>query len=819
MARPLTPEELLRRNRAAAQKAAEEVGVARLKKLLERSAADLAARLAKAEGLKGAGKDSFTAVQARAVLGQVQDVLRALKPGMKGVLVDQAIRASKVQTASVLRYLADAEKHFTGVAAPLPISDAAVYDHVRQGAESSVLRRILSDPANPAQPGVLDRYGEQVIGDFEASLAQRVLAKKPWAEVRDDLVKSSPFLQKAPAHWAERIVRTESMAASNRSSLEAIKVAETALGDVVKIISATFDNRTAADSYAVHGQIRRPEEPFQDWRHSYMHPPNRPNDREVVVPHRLSWPIPKGLLPKSDAEVASAWVREGRKGSPPARPKYSTVDVKLFGGGAGPAPGGKGAAAPPAAPVAPPPAPPPPPAAPAPVRRSRVVEPEARAIPEPSGIPRFVDADGQHLPLGGTVRAGVEHLYGLTADKDGGVRLRSLLPGGAPTVDTSEPYADVLKQLGTLEQAVAKLGRRKTVEPENLHRLVFETHTVDREVTARFAALPATATPTVIKHGGKYFVRDGAEMIAAQQALQVGRKMKASVEVTVIDLDREQRPARPTQEWAVSQTHLYDQMGKGMHLAPEEQAAVRGNVRELIRGHGIASRDDEPDEKQVTFDHVADELRVVVMPSAYGMHDWAGRMYIAPETAKAAAVAMNAIAKEGQAFKNRPIQVQNAILPRLNTFIHEEIHGASSAKDTSYVGAGIGMEEAATEILARKVTRELVGHTGATGKVALALPERKPNGEYRVELGDAAPYFGSYNHHISKVLRETGNVIGHDGVHEKIEQALLKTRSSAQTGRWRTPREQIAAYVDALGLKGTKRTDLIEALLDVLARP
>jgi hypothetical protein len=108
---------------------------------------------------------------------------------------------------------------------------------------------------------------------------------------------------------------------------------------MVKILAATFDHRTSADSYAVHGQIRRPEEFFDTWTGQVMHPPARPNDREVVVPHRVSWPIPDELKPKSDAEIAARWSAEGRKGSPPPRPRISTVPLDSFGKEPEPPPG------------------------------------------------------------------------------------------------------------------------------------------------------------------------------------------------------------------------------------------------------------------------------------------------------------------------------------------------------------------------------------------------------------------------------------------------------------------------------------------------
>jgi len=327
-----SPADVLKVNRERAQKLAEKTGPSRLRRLLATAQRDLVRRLREAEGLGGPGKDSFTATQLRVTLAQVRNVLRDLRAGMKTNILKGAKRAAQQQVQSTIKYLNDAEKKFKGVAAQkLALNEAAMLDRVAVGTESSVLNRILTDDKHPARKGVLDRYGDSVVERFENQLQLRFIERKPWAEVRESITAESPFLQKAPAHWAERIVRTELMNANNRAGWESIRQAQVSLGDMLKILSATFDDRTAADSYAVHGQIRRTDEAFESWFGMYQHPPNRPNDREIVVPHRMSWPLPAQLKPKSDAEVAARWSKEGRKGSPPARPKMSTVDVKLLG--------------------------------------------------------------------------------------------------------------------------------------------------------------------------------------------------------------------------------------------------------------------------------------------------------------------------------------------------------------------------------------------------------------------------------------------------------------------------------------------------------
>jgi hypothetical protein len=317
-----TPLDVLRADRDRALRFAEGAGVARVRLLLLRAQADLTRRLRAMPPTD----ESFTAAQRRTTLAQIREVLKQLKTGMRGELLGNARDAAERQAAATLRYLRDAEARFTGIVAPLPFDEVRMLDRSVKGAEASALRRIASDPANPGQPGVLDRYGDATIGRFEEEL-QLSLARRPWADTRAALVEASPFLQGAPAHWAERIARTEAMASSNAASQETISGAAETFDDMVKILSAVFDSRTAADSYAVHGQVRRPHEPFDTWQGRTMHPPSRPNDRETVVPHRLAWPLPAELKPRSDGEVAARWAREGRKGSPPARPRMSTVQV------------------------------------------------------------------------------------------------------------------------------------------------------------------------------------------------------------------------------------------------------------------------------------------------------------------------------------------------------------------------------------------------------------------------------------------------------------------------------------------------------------
>lgn len=91
-----------------------------------------------------------------------------------------------------------------------------------------------------------------------------------------------------PEWRAERIVRTEHSFAIHARALGDMQAAYPADGPEgglwVKELVSIFDQRTGKDSVYVNGQQRALDKPFEDNEgRVYMAPPNRPNDREVMV--------------------------------------------------------------------------------------------------------------------------------------------------------------------------------------------------------------------------------------------------------------------------------------------------------------------------------------------------------------------------------------------------------------------------------------------------------------------------------------------------------------------------------------------------------
>jgi hypothetical protein len=326
------PIEVLRRARQAVSEVAGRSSGRAILKLLADAEDDLEKRLKKRSELVPFGDGSFTSHQMRVTLAQIRDVTKSLVRQMGPEIADDAVDAAGEASDHVAEFLRASERKFNGIASTLPIEDAAMASAAVAGTRASVLRRLMVEHPDGKGGGILQRYGFSVVENFERQLAVAVATRKPFDEVRDALLEQSPFLQGASRSWAERIARTELHGAYGRGAHEAMKAAEPDIGVMFRILVATFDDRTGCDSYNVHGEVRRMNEPFEyvdyEGEHEeFMTPPNRPNDREIVVAHAARWPIPKSFAPKTDGEVKAAYARARQKYH--GRPRVmSTVDLK-----------------------------------------------------------------------------------------------------------------------------------------------------------------------------------------------------------------------------------------------------------------------------------------------------------------------------------------------------------------------------------------------------------------------------------------------------------------------------------------------------------
>lgn len=155
--------------------------------------------------------------------------------------------------------------------------------------------------------------------NIDASVRQRLLdtVSREDAKMADVLAAVAAGFE--DSWWmAERVIRTEASYAYNAAQVAGVQeLAKAHPGVMMRwtelIDDATgkpFDDRVAADSFAMHGQVAAPGDMFtmpgsmpasaslskkkiaslvgQSW----YHPPNRPNDRAVLTPWMPGWGIP-----------------------------------------------------------------------------------------------------------------------------------------------------------------------------------------------------------------------------------------------------------------------------------------------------------------------------------------------------------------------------------------------------------------------------------------------------------------------------------------------------------------------------------------------
>jgi hypothetical protein len=176
--------------------------------------------------------------------------------------------------------------------------------------------------------------------------------------------------------------------------------------------------------------------------------------------------------------------------------------------------------------------------------------------------------------------------------------------------------------------------------------------------------------------------------------------------------------------------------------SPGNQARQRTAVRAMLEGEGITSVDvaaSRPDAGKMHIFPGRGSLR--------GTHDWRGKIKIQRQVFDEAIAGMRAL-DAGHTLTNPQIN-------GLRTLTHEELHGASRIQPGGYRAHGVGIEEALTELSARRLLASRLGLLPDT------LPHDHPlsgpfvdpiTGEFR----HGRP--GSYDHFIERLAEHVATV-------------------------------------------------------------
>jgi len=287
--------------------------------LLQAADRELLDRLQHIARKHGGPAGTYTEAHAQIYRQQIRLVTNYVQQRMLGKTNEQAREAIKLGVKQTVALATRLEEHWTGITRPLALHSQAMQDEIVRGTGASRIRQ------NEAS---WQRYGDAMTRDFERQLRLGQLMGLSHHEVISRVISAgakggldaaklheqtpgsfpAPTGYVARRYWAERIVRTETAYSYNAAGLNTMQgFRNTDFPDMQKKILAHFDNRTAPDSIAVHGQIRPLDGYFMDGAgRQYLHPPGRPNDRETVIPWRPHWGELEATEPPSVAEQIEA---------------------------------------------------------------------------------------------------------------------------------------------------------------------------------------------------------------------------------------------------------------------------------------------------------------------------------------------------------------------------------------------------------------------------------------------------------------------------------------------------------------------------------
>lgn len=282
-------------------------GVKGLEALYKEAKADLYDRL----HAVGPLSEAATATQIRAMLAQVEGVLEVMGGRIFRHLQDTAGTAATIGARHGVDEYKRLAEHFTGTAPVLSLDRAAIFRNLVGDATSSLLFRHQLQTRT---------WTASAISSMERSLSVGAMAGKSLEAQIKDVMGAGGILEEE--RWkAERIVRTENSYAHGNTKYRAMKRTEEDVGPMHKKLIETFDDRTGDDSFLVHGQTVPLNQPFS-YKHKrlgkwvvtqYQHPPNRPNDRAVVIPWDPSWEESAEEKALSKAELNAARPTRWRK--------------------------------------------------------------------------------------------------------------------------------------------------------------------------------------------------------------------------------------------------------------------------------------------------------------------------------------------------------------------------------------------------------------------------------------------------------------------------------------------------------------------------
>ena len=223
--------------------------------------------------------NTFTEARLKIALEQINIAIQSLRKATQSNIQQafEFLTESGIEDgAKEVNYF---EKRFMGISQSVPIDQILLSTEP----ENILLNQYQSS---------IDTYNQSLRNKFQAGLTQSLLQNKTWSQTVNDF--SNVFDQE---EWQlARIVRTELHSIYGQAKNNGFQTIQTQyLPDLKKTLYHPMDSRTGKDSIELSKKpmIVDVDEPFIEESTGkklvYMNPPNRPNDRAILIPYRAAW--------------------------------------------------------------------------------------------------------------------------------------------------------------------------------------------------------------------------------------------------------------------------------------------------------------------------------------------------------------------------------------------------------------------------------------------------------------------------------------------------------------------------------------------------
>jgi hypothetical protein len=234
---------------------------------------------------------TFTAQHLRGVLAQVESSMLEMNKSLLGRMEDGSLQAAQLGLEHLLDEIRVFDGEFSGAVTPINLNAALA---ARDTAGLLVTKYRTN----------LNAYG----GDLLARISNGLFAASIGELNAAEVARRIGVTFQAEEWKLTRIVRTEMHHIYNTGKVDGmVKLSDEELPDLMKTLMHPMDARTGEDSeYAASLHlVAAIEDSFRyTWKgkiREFYAPPDRPNDRSIVVPYRRAWGAARGdaFLPGS----------------------------------------------------------------------------------------------------------------------------------------------------------------------------------------------------------------------------------------------------------------------------------------------------------------------------------------------------------------------------------------------------------------------------------------------------------------------------------------------------------------------------------------